>query len=157
MNYDDFDVYSIIAMTHECTYFRNFVNANPSNILILIKIDEDSHLSKMSKMKPPEYPFVCSLVAGDESEGEVVGIGGGAQAGDGIRFVVSVWSPRPPGGRGGFQGARAAIIVPRATTQPVDPLVAPELHHLFFFLNTSKITAPPPGSPSVSIPEQEQS
>ena len=45
MNYDDFDVYSIIAMTHECTYFRNFVNANPSNILILIKIDEDSHLS----------------------------------------------------------------------------------------------------------------
>ena len=44
-NYDDIDVYSIIAMTYECTSFQNFVNADLSNILILIKIDKDSHLS----------------------------------------------------------------------------------------------------------------
>ena len=104
---------------------------------------------------------MCSLVAGDESEDEVVGIRGGAQAGGGaqvevlIRFVVSVWSPRPPGGRGGFQGESAAIMVRRATAQPVDPLVAAQLDHLFF--STLTYTAPSPGSPSVSVPEQEQS
>ena len=86
-------------------------------------------------MKTPEYYFVCSLVAGDESEGEVVGIGGGAQGDDATRFVVPVWSPRPPGGRGGFQGVSEASIVLRATTQPVDPLVAAELDHLFFSTN----------------------
>ena len=109
----------------------------------------------LKRRQPPEYCFVHSLVAGDESEGEVVGIGGGAQGGEVIRFVVPVWSPRPPGGRGGFQGASVAIIVIRATTQPVDPLGAAELHHLFFA--TCKTTTPPPGSPSVSVPEQEQS
>ena len=44
-NYDDIDVYNIIAITYECPSFQNFVNADLSNILILIKIDEDSHLS----------------------------------------------------------------------------------------------------------------
>ena len=108
-------------------------------------------------IKTPEYEFASSLVAGDESEGEVVGIGGGAQAGDGIRFVVSVWSPRPPGGRGGFQGASAAFSVPGATTQPADPLGAAKLDHLFFSNSRIRVTAPPPGSPSVSVPEHEQS
>ena len=108
-------------------------------------------------MKTPEYYFVCSLVAGDESEGEVVGIGGGAQGEGGIRFVAPVWSPRPPGGRGGFQGASVASIVTGATTQPVDPLVAAKLDHLFFSNSRIRVTAPPPGSPSVSVPEQEQS
>ena len=70
-------------------------------------------------------------------------------------MVAPVWSPRPPGGRGGFQGTSAAIMVIRATTlQPVDPLVAPELHLLF---DTNKATERPPGSPSVSVPEHEQS
>ena len=104
-------------------------------------------------IKTPEYFFVCSLVAGDESEDEVFGIGGGAQAGDGTRVMAPVWSPRPPGGRGGFQGASVASSVIRATTQPVDPLVAAELDHLFFFTSITT-TAPPPGSPSVSVPEQ---
>ena len=103
-------------------------------------------------MKTPEYYFVCSLVAGDESEDEVVGIGGGAQ-GD---AVVSVWSPRLPGGCGGFQGPSVAIGVGGATTQPADPLVAAQLQHLFFATN-NRTSAPPPGSPSVSVPEQEQS
>ena len=44
-NYDDIDVYNIIAITYECTSFQYYVNADLSNILILIKIDEDSHLS----------------------------------------------------------------------------------------------------------------
>ena len=44
-NYDDIDVYNIIAITYECPSFQNFVNADLSNILILIKIDNDSHLS----------------------------------------------------------------------------------------------------------------
>ena len=77
-------------------------------------------------MKTATSLCICvSLVAGDGSElGEVVGIGGGAIGEDASRSVVSVWSPPPPSGRGGFQGASDAIIVLRATTQPVDPLVA---------------------------------
>ena len=72
-----------------------------------------------------------------------------------IRSVVPVWSPRPPGGRGGSQGESEAISVLRVTTQPVDPLVAAQPQHIYFA--TIKITAPPPGSPSVSVPEHEQS
>ena len=79
----------------------------------------------LKRRQPPEYHFALSLVAGDESEGEVVGIGGGAQSFEATRFVVPVWSPRPPGGRGGFQGVSEASSVKGATTQPVDPLVAP--------------------------------
>ena len=75
-------------------------------------------------IKTPEYEFASSLDAGNESEDEVVGIGGGAQFEDTSRFVVSVWSPRLPGGCGGFQGASDAIIVRGETTQPADPLVA---------------------------------
>ena len=109
-------------------------------------------------MKPPEYVFVCSLVAGDESEGEVVGIGGGAQA-DEFRSVVPVFCkwltiPRPPGGRGEPQGESVAISVLGVTPQPVEPFVAPELH---LPVPTTTKTALPAGSPDVSVPEQEQS
>ena len=46
-NYDDIDVYNIIAITYECTSFQYFVNADLSNIIILIKILVGTNLSPL--------------------------------------------------------------------------------------------------------------
>ena len=66
-NYDDIDVYNMIAITYECPSFQNFVNADLSNIPILIKIDKDSHLSiHLFIVRSPEMNWRVRLSASGE-------------------------------------------------------------------------------------------
>ena len=92
-NYDDIDVYNIIAITYECPSFQNFVNADLSNILILVKIDEDSHLSMyLYVVSSPEMNRRVRLSASGEERRLVVASGLWSPCGPHVLPVVVVAS-----------------------------------------------------------------
>ena len=104
-NYDDIDVYNIIAITYECTSFQYFVNADLSNILILIKIDKDSHLSiHLSVAWSPEMNRRVRLSASGEERRL-------------LRPTTGVWSPCGP---------HVLPVVVVASKEQVMPLVSSE-------------------------------